>query len=183
MTRASRRQTGFTLIEVMVALVIGGMAVAGAAALLSSLRDRGQGVARAAAQADADANAERLLRGLVANLDPAPAPDSTPSFVGDGNSARFRTWCDTPAGWLGHCGVRMSLERRGDLASLLLEVDNPDPERMTLRTDLRGARFRYLIRIDDVLTWVDRWSTLVPPVAVALIVERDTLLFPVWGSE
>src|SRR2546427_4267126 len=172
---------GFTLIEVMVALMIGGMAMAGAAALLDALGSRAEAIARAGASADRDANAERLLRGLVANLD--PGLDSTPSFAGDVDGARFRAWCETPAGWLGHCTVHLSLERRGDLASLRLQVDDPEPRVIELRHDLRGARFRYLFSVDDVLTWSDRASLLVPPVAVALIVERDTLLLQVWGSE
>ena len=173
---------GFTLIEVMVALVIGGMAVAGAAALLTSLRDRGEAVARTAAQADGDANAERLLRRLLANLD-LSADSTKPSFAGDADGMRFQTWCDTPAGWLGRCIARLSLERHDDLASLRLEIDDPDSTVIELRKDLRGARFRYLISIDDVPTWLDRFSRLVVPGAVALIVGRDTLLLPVWGSE
>jgi hypothetical protein len=62
-------------------------------------------------------------------------------------------------------------------------MDNPEPMVVELRKDLRRARFRYLVSIDDVLTWMDAWSHLGPPMAVALIVERDTLLMPVWGSE
>ena len=172
---------GFTLIEVMVALMIGGMAVAGAAALLAALGNRAEAIERAGIGVDQDANAERLLRGLVANLD--LSSDSAPSFVGDANGARFQAWCEMPAGWLGHCRVRLSLERRGDLASLRLQVDDPGPSVIDLRRDLREARFRYLISVDDVLTWTDRSSHLVPPLAVALIVERDTLLLGVWGSE
>ena len=172
---------GFTLIEVMVALMIGGMAVAGAAALLDALGNRAEAIERAGIGVDRDANAERLLRGLVANLD--LSSDSTPSFVGDINAARFRAWCESPAGWLAHCTVHLSLERRGDLASLRLQVDNPGPSVIELGHDLRGARFGYLFSVDDVLTWTDRASHLVPPLAVALIVERDTLLLGVWGSE
>src|SRR5689334_15918905 len=101
---SARPATGFTLLEVMVALVIGGMAVAGAAALLGVLGERAQAVERAGARADGDANAERVLRLLVANLN---LPDTTRSFAGDPNTVGFRSWCETPAGWLDRCAVRL----------------------------------------------------------------------------
>ncbi len=171
---------GFTLIEVMVALVIGGMAVAGAAALLSGLADRAQAIARAATRADGDANAERVLRALVANLE--LSTDTTPSFVGDATSARFRAWCDTPGGWLERCTARLFFEQRGELASLRLELIGREATVIELQSGIRAGRFRYLVNVDHVLTWKDTWSHLVPPTAVAVIAERDTLLLPVWGG-
>jgi prepilin-type N-terminal cleavage/methylation domain-containing protein len=171
---------GFTLIEVMVAMVIGAMVVAAAAALLSSLENRAEAIARASARADRDANAERVLRGLLANLD--LGRDSTSAFVGTATSARFRTWCDSPTGWLERCAAHLSIEQRGDAAALRLELTGPDPTRIDLASGLHGARFRYLAIVDGVVTWRDTWSHLVVPAAVVLIVERDTLLFPVWGS-
>jgi hypothetical protein len=164
----------------MVALVIGGMVVAGAAALLVTLGGRAEAIARAGARADLGANAERVLRALLANLD--LGLDSTPSFAGDGTGARFRSWCDTPAGWLDRCTAHLFLEPRGETAALRLELSGPDPARVDLERGLRGARLRYMALVDNVVTWRDSWSQLVPPTAVALIVERDTLLLPVWGG-
>lgn len=171
---------GFTLIEVMVALVIGGMVVAGAAALLASLGSRAEAIARAAALADQDANAERVLRRLVANLE--LGGDSTPSFVGDAKSACIRSWCEAPTGWLERCAGHLLLEQRGDTAALRLDVSGPDPMRIDLETGPRSARLRYLAILDGVVTWHDAWTHLVPPAALVLIVEGDTLVFPVWAG-
>jgi len=174
------RIAGFTLIEVMVALLIGGMAVAGAAALLSSLGDRAEAVARAGAHVDADANAERLLKSVVANLE--ASPDTTPSFGGDAQSANFRAWCDTPGGWLDHCTVRLSFQRHGDETVLRLELGGAYSTAVDVRRRFRTGRLCYLVEIDRRPVWVDSWSRRVMPTALAVIIDADTLLLPVWGG-
>jgi prepilin-type N-terminal cleavage/methylation domain-containing protein len=174
------RAPGFTLIEVMVAMVIGGMAVAGAAALLSALGDRAQAIVHAGAQVDADANAELMLRGVVANLD--LSRDTTSSFAGDPNNATFRSWCDTPAGWLDHCSVRLLFGRQGDAAVLRMEVKGAYSSTIDLRSGFRRGRLRYLVEVDRRSTWVDTWSQVGVPTAVAVIIDADTLLLPVSSS-
>ncbi len=180
MTERARR-LGFTLVEVMVALVIGGMAVAGAGALLSGLGDRVQAIGRAAARADGDANGERLLRGLLANLE--LSTDTTArSFVGDANNATFGAWCDTPAGWLDHCTVHLFLDRQGHATVLRLQLGGANSSAIDLRRGFREGRFCYLMDVDGRLRWVDTWSQLVVPTGLAVIIDADTLFFPVWGG-
>jgi len=174
------RRPGFTLVEVMVALVIGGMAVAGAAALLFGLTDRARAIGRAAARADVDANGERLLRALLANLD--LTSDTAARFAGDATSATFPAWCDTPAGWLNHCLVRLSFDRRDGATVLSVEFRGADSSVINVRRGFQRGRFRYLLDVDRRLTWVDNWSRLVAPTGLAVIVDADTLLLSVWGG-
>ena len=174
----SGRRSGFTLVEVMVALVIGGMAVAGAGALLSALADRAGAIERAAATADGDANAERELRSLVASLD-VSADTTAPVFAGDADSARFRAWCETPAGWLDHCTARLRFGQRNGAAVLSLELQGAYSSAIDLRRGFQRGGFGYLVEIDRHLTWVDRLSRMVSPTALAVIIDADTLLLPV----
>jgi prepilin-type N-terminal cleavage/methylation domain-containing protein len=176
-----RRRSGFTLVEVMVALVVGGMAVAGAGALLGALADRARAIERAAASADGDANAERELRSLLASLD-VSADTTVPSFVGDADSATFRAWCETPAGWLDHCTAHLRFGQRDGAAVLSLELQGAYSSAIDLRRAFQRGRFGYLVEIDRHLTWVDRLSRLVPPTALAVIIDADTLLLPVGGG-
>jgi len=176
-----RDGTGFTLVEVMVALLIGGMVVAGAAGLLSALGNRVQAIERAAARADEDANGERLLRTLVANLE-FGADTTTPSFVGDLSSALFRSWCETPAGWLDHCTVRLAFESQKSTTVLKLELRGAYSTILDLRRGFRNGRLRYLQEVDRRLSWVDTWSQRIAPRGLAVIIDRDTLLLPVGGG-
>lgn len=176
-----RDPAGFTLIEVMVALVVGGMAVAAAAALLSGLGDRAAAVERVAERVDRDANGERLLRSLLANL--ALSPDTAVhSLTGDATSARFGAWCDAPEGWLERCAVRLFFEQPGGVPSLRLALTGAVPTTMELRRGFRAGGLRYLVDAEHGGRWASTWTHIVPPLAVAVIMDRDTLLLPVWGS-
>lgn len=170
---------GFTLLEILVALVVGGMAVAGAATLLLAIGDRAQAVERAAGPWDRAANAEDLLRRTVANL--APSTDTVaPSFTGDPRRARFVTWCTRPEGWLGRCPVDLTFTGGRDSTSLQLTLDRRNP--VVIREHLQRGQFRYFIVVDGVGEWHDRWTHLVPPRAVAVILDADTLFLPVWPN-
>jgi prepilin-type N-terminal cleavage/methylation domain-containing protein len=179
MTRRVRGK-GFTLIEVLVALVIGGMAVAGAAALFSSLADRINAIDQAAARADYAANAEHVLTALVGNL--IAGGDSMAIFVGDSNAVRFRAWCEVPAGWLERRSLRLTFDESPDGTSrLLLDVEGM-PNTTELRRGFRHGGLRYLGSIESRLTWLHSWPYPVPPRAIAVIVDADTLVLPVSGG-
>lgn len=179
MTERTRRP-GFTLVEVMVALAIGGMAVAGTAALLFGLGDRAQAIRRAASRADADANGERLLRALLANLD--LTSDTAARLAGDSTSATFPAWCDTPAGWLNHCRVRLFFGRRKDATALSVELRGADSSVSDIRRGFQRGRLRYLVEVDHQLRWAETWSRPFVPTGLAVIVDADTLLLRVWGG-
>jgi prepilin-type N-terminal cleavage/methylation domain-containing protein len=167
---------GFTLVEVMVALVIGSMAVAGAAALLGGLGDRAEAIDLAGSRADADANAERLLRALAENLD--IGFDTMPPLAGSADSMAFRAWCQTPGGWLDRCAVRLLFDHRQGVAVFDLELRGADSSTLTLRHGFDHGRFRYLEEVDHRLRWVESWSRRAPPGALGIVIDADTLLLP-----
>ena len=179
-TRASR--VGFTLIEVTVALVIGGMALVAAAALFNGLARRAEGVERAGRRADRDANSERLLRTLFENID-LRGDSTSPPVSGDQRSIRFRAWCDEGRGSFAPCGVRLSIQQDAGLSFLQLELAGADSSTLVLRRGFREGRLRYLLYAREGSRWIDAWpARLVAPTAIAVIIERDTLLLPVWGG-
>jgi prepilin-type N-terminal cleavage/methylation domain-containing protein len=171
---------GFTLIEVVVALAVSGMAVAAAAALLDSLGTRAKAIERAAADVDSNANAERLLRQLVANI--TGSRDSNPSFEGDAEAAHFRSWCETPQGWLDNCSAQLRFERHRDGTTLRLLLVGADSDAIDLDRVFENGRLRYLVNAESQGTWTDRWTRPGLPEAVAVILDADTLLLPVRGS-
>jgi len=65
--------------------------------------------------------------------------------------------------------------------ALGLQLRGADSSEMVLRDDLQTGRFRYLVTAQNRGTWVDAWSKLVPPAAVAVITDADTLLLAVRG--
>lgn len=176
-----RLPTGFTLLEVTVALTIGGMALAGAVALLGGMGNRAEAITRAAAHVDRDANAERLLRTLVANVD--PSADSSRTLAGDARSVTFHAWCETPAAWLDRCTVRVFFEHSQGVTSLKLAVAPPaGASEIVLRNGLQTGSLRYLVDPKQGGTWASSWQHIVVPAAVAVIMDRDTLLLAVWGG-
>lgn len=182
------RRNGFTLIELMLALAIGGMALSAAALLLLGLSDRGRVIDTVVWRMDRDASAERLLRTLVRNLD--FSPDTTPSLKGDATSARFRSWCDGNTGWPVRCFVHLSIAETqyGQAVTLQLWPSSSeirqgsisgDPTVISLWDRLDSAGLLYLIDASQGGRWTDEWSELVPPPAMGLILDGDTLILPV----
>ena len=178
-TRGSR--VGFTLIEVTVALVIGGMALVAAAALFNGFARRAEDVERVGRRADRDANTERLLRTLFENID-LRGDSTSPPVSGDQRSIRFRAWCDEGRGSLAPCGVRLSILQDAGLSLLQLELAGADTTALVLRRGFRNGSLRYLLYAREGGQWIDAWPRLVAPTAIAVIIERDTLLLPVWGG-
>ena len=171
------RRVGFTLIEITVALVVGGMALSAAAALLSGLGDREQAIRADAARVDRDANAERLLRDLWDNL--RLTGDS--SVRGDSTGVSFQSWCASVEGWLRPCRAQLTLDRDGSGFRFRLELTSTETRALTLWRGARGpAGLRYLRDAATGGTWESQWSGLVAPSALEVIAGADTLLLPAW---
>ena len=170
-----------TLLELMVAMVIGGMALAGAGTLVAALSDRAVAIDRAATRVDHDANAERLLRALFANLD-LEGDTTKPALTGDTRTLRFRSWCDAPLDRLERCTVGLMLVQDSGHSVLRLEETTAVTQVVELRRGFRTGTFSYLISAEHMGTWTGSWSGLVPPPAVAIIMDGDTLLLRVLGS-
>lgn len=169
--RANR--AAFTLIELMVALVVGALVLLGARALLDGVGGIATATRRSANAADARANAELLVRQVVGNL--ALAPDTMSSFTGSAREATFTSWCPSPRGGLAPCGARLLVQ--GDSADIVLFAGGA---RVTLLHGVTGARLRYLGSAGDGGAWQARWSTsIVTPLAIGVESDHDTLLLAI----
>lgn len=172
MRAESSARRGMTLVELMVAIVVGGIALGGVAAIADGMHT----VARAARAGEAERDrrwaGERMLRQLL--LQAELEPPGMVAFAGDRAGLRVATWCDTPAGWQERCVAALTI-REGEVS-----VSGAADDRVLL--DLEGPReFRYLLTAADGGRWSDRWpAAATPPVAVALV-GRDTLIFRIGG--
>ncbi len=170
---------GFTLIEVTIALVVGGMALSAAVALLTGLGERADQIRAAAARVDRDANAERLLRSLWTNL--RPSDDSSPTVSGDSMAVEFSAWCESVEGWLRPCRARLAVDHDGPASHFTLVLSAAETMTMTFWSRKRDpGRIRYLRNAANGGTWMTRWTDIVPPAAIAVITGADTVVFPTW---
>lgn len=166
-------RSGFTLIEVLVALTLGALVVLGARAMLVQVGDTARQIIEAGRQNDEAANADRLLRALLLNV--AQNDGAADRFDGDGSSARFVSWCQTPGGWLERCSVTLRLESPGGSGRLTAQV--PGRAAVVLRSGFSDGALRYLHSARDGGTWLASWnSALLTPAAVALVLDGDTVI-------
>jgi prepilin-type N-terminal cleavage/methylation domain-containing protein len=179
---------GFTLVEVLLALAIGAMAISGATLLLLGLSDRGRAIDTVARTLDHQMNAERLLRTIVRNLD--LQPNATQSLKGGPGAAHFRSWCESPTGLPVRCSVRLvaSPEELGWKLSLELRPENPDVQGQArvgestvvdLWTRMRTVKLLYLIDPGAGGTWAEQWTETVLPRALGVVLDEDTLILPI----
>jgi prepilin-type N-terminal cleavage/methylation domain-containing protein len=177
-------QAGFSLLELTVSMVVGGMAVTGAAALLLGLGSRAEAIQSAALAVDRDANAERMIRLLSANLD---ASADTIALRGNRESVHFPTWCETGFAWYERCRVRLAFRSTGNSRSLVVErvadLARPagagaQPQAIVLREGLRSGHFLYLVNAEAGGKWSTSWSIITIPAALGVVVGEDTLILP-----
>lgn len=170
------RMRAFTLVELLVALVVGGVAILGARSVLGALADHAGRVSDAAADADRVANGERLLRALVGNLEIGTTEDAT--FSGNEREARFTTWCPTPSGWQERCSVRLVVipPDSAGAASVVAGV-LPTGEVLPLLEGTAVQRIRYLRDAANGGTWFHTWGAgITAPLAIGIMTDRDTVI-------
>lgn len=170
-------KSGFTLLEVVVALVIGAVAITAGATLFAGLDDRADGIARAGRGADREGNGEWLVRGLLVNIDLGDA--TTAPLTGSGQEVRFRTWCQDPRGWLDRCAAHLEFRAGRDGSSLWLSLTSRENLVIDLRDGVRHGTIKYLKEVQGQGVWVTAWTTMVPPHAVVVIADDDSLFLPV----
>jgi prepilin-type N-terminal cleavage/methylation domain-containing protein len=164
---------GFTLIEVLVALVVGAIVLAGARALLDGLADHAAATVRASRAADGGANAELTVRSVVGNL--ALAPDTLPSFAGSAREATFASWCPSARGGLEPCDAHLVVRDRAGMQDVVLTLSSG--WEVVLLRDARDTRLRYLAEASSGGLWQSQWSAgMTTPVAIGVVADGDTLL-------
>lgn len=170
--RPDHRRRGFTLVEIVVALLVSAVVVLGARMLLEQLGDSTSRTVRNAARGDRDANGEQLLRDLVRRLE-VGTPDAA-RFAGEPDSASFSSWCDVPAGWQERCTVVIRAESAATGMTLSVSADGMGAQQ--IRTD-NGVELRYL---DDAAAggrWFRSWGAgITAPLAIGLLKGSDTTI-------
>jgi general secretion pathway protein J len=155
---ALRREAGFSLIEVLVALTVAGLVAVGAMGMLeigATMRDFGQ---RRADGADARISAGLTLAREIGQAYPyvAPSEDDSLQVAFDGGPESM-TFVSAPPPWLGVVGLaalRLELSPRGGKSRRLdvlwspLKPDAPldlgaEPNRIPLIEKVDGATFGY----------------------------------------
>lgn len=173
------RRTGFTVLELIVALAVGGTAILGAAAVLGNVADQAERLTDEARASDAQANGERLLRALAASY--VSGFDGGIAFAGERTAATFVSWCHVPDGWQERCRVRLVL-RAGPSAdsfsALVAELSSGSSE--VLLSGLPGAGAVELRYLDDPAgggRWFHTWGAGVSaPIAIGVVTATDTLI-------
>jgi prepilin-type N-terminal cleavage/methylation domain-containing protein len=171
MTTHARGSAGFTLVEVMVALLVAAVVLMGARALLRQLADDGGRIARAAAEGDRAAAADALLRAVAGRLDVSPVADRR--FTGEPQGAHFHSWCEVPDGWLERCAASVGVIDLAGEAVLALTLSTG--ETVPLRRGFSSAALLYLSDAGGGGQWVRSWGTAITaPVAIGVVVDGDT---------
>ena len=179
MPRSDR--AGFTVVELMVAMTVGGMVILGGRLLVEQLARTAEDTVRAAASMDAVANAERMLRSLASRIE--VGTDAAERFAGEPQETRFSSWCDVPGGWQERCTVTLALTRAGEgadsatMASLALVASLSTGERVTLRHDVRRGVIGYLNDGRTGGQWIRSWgASITAPRAVVVLMDLGTRL-------
>jgi hypothetical protein len=142
--------------------------------MLSAAGDSAEQVVAEAGRLDRVANGERLLRELALRTELRPG--RRPGFQGEPRAARWDSWCDTPDGWLRRCEVTVALLSTG--GRNLAAVAVADGPLVPLREGFATGGLIYLATAARGGAWVGRWDSQVgPPLAIGLVMDRDTLLF------
>ncbi len=173
--RRATSQRGFTLIEILVALTIGAIAVLLAPQIFAA-------VVHARLVLDRELNARRWLEATFLSLD--VGVDSAGGFEGRPNRVRFASWLRTPDGWFERRAVVLQQEPDRLIASV-----TPGGA-IALLDNVTDLQLDYLLEPGADVRWVREWvSPVSAPVVVRLRVTRvrekreaeravvDTLLF------
>lgn len=164
---------GFTLVEVMVAVVVIGVVLVGARIMLGQLADDADRITGAAAEADREANADALLRAVAGRLEVSPAPARQLPFEGQPDGVRFHSWCQVPDGWLERCQASLGFVRLDDGAAVVLRLSTG--EMVPLRRGVGRGEILYLRDAALGGAWVKSWgASITAPAALGVVADGDT---------
>jgi len=177
----SRPRAGFTLVELLVALLVTGLVALLSHQLLATVGDSARTLLAARTALDRDANARRWLTSSWRSLEVGGAAGG---FTGAPQEATYSSWVRTPGGWWVRSRVRLGVVQERFVAVT-------DTETLVLADGVAAVGFDYLLTPGADSRWVHAWqSPASAPLAVRVRVQRrapagehpaiaqvDTLLF------
>jgi len=171
-----RRRSGFTLLELILALALVGSAMLGGVLLMDQIDDSGARIVAESARMHREANGASLLRRLIAQA--RVNDDTTRRFVGDERTVFLASVCDVPGGWPEPCDVTLAIDERGDSCAVVADLSIGGA--LVLRRDAGNRAWRYLDAAPRDSSWATHWSSgTTLPAALALVSAHDTVVFPV----
>ena len=176
-----RRNAGFTLVEVMVALAVGALVVLLAHEVIVGVVDGAERTRAAREVIERRANADRQLAAVLGNLevgtDETTTYDGRSGWIGDleRDELAFTTWLQHPRGWMER--ERVTLEVHHGALVLAIGADT-----VVLADHVTALGIDHLLEPGADARWVAEWRSPVnAPVAVRVRVTRgavaDTMLY------
>ncbi len=157
------RRAGFTLIEVLVAVLLTGVVALVAHGLFSAATDGLRAVDRADLALARDMNARRWLSAAMLSAEAGQGGDGP--FEGRPNSATFSVLIATPHGWSELRTVRLA--QSGDRFRATVGA-----EALTLAEPVDSVEFDYLVEPGADARWATTW---ISPVSLPLAIRVRTM--------
>jgi prepilin-type N-terminal cleavage/methylation domain-containing protein len=172
-----KQRSGFTLVELMIAVAIGSIVVLLAHQVFTTVADGISRMKGAQMRLESERLASRWMEATVLSLE---AGNGGAGFEGHADRMTFSTWLTTEQGWVERQIVALALTD-GTL------IAHSDPLSVALWSGVTSVAFDYLLDPGLKSRWVTDWvSPLSAPLAVRIRLERtagevDTMLFLVKG--
>ena len=166
-----RSRKGFTILELMVALVLSAGVLVAGRALFEQLAAVGDTIVVNAAVADSTRIRARLLREIVRNIETSDG-GAARGFFGDARSAKFTSWCTGREVLRERCDITLTVD------SVVTLSDSTGPI-VAVRQTVPGV-LRYLADSHEGGRWYRSWgpgSTL--PLAIGIVFRSDTTVLRV----
>lgn len=165
------RRSGFTLLELLLALTISALVVTVAHRLFTGVTESAKRMKADRAALDREMNGRRWLVEAFGSLD---VGTESGGFAGRPDRIEFSTWQRTPHGWL--------TRRRVNVALVMDTLRLEGPVSVAIAASVSALQVDYLLDPGANAKWVREWiSPVSAPLAIRLRLARtvgvDTLLF------
>lgn len=171
-------RSGFTLLEVLVAVMIAATVLLAADIVFEQLADSRSVIDRSTSKVDRERNAASTVARWVAQVDVSPrsGPGARPrSFGGNDTSATFVSWCLAPGGWERECDVTLHVARDTNAVAIVAIASTGDSAELPMHGS--EVALRYLLDARDGGHWLRSWGAgPTTPLAIGIVSGADTLV-------